>query len=264
VLELGVDALRVIDVENGVTHRVQFHALVFAGQDAGGPLPRGERLHLAAAAGRQQNYEARQILRVRAEAVEDPGTHARPAGYDGAGVHHAMRGVVIDLLGPHGADDADVVRHAADVGEQAYHLLSRFAELLELVLRAEAFQLFALQLCDLLALGERFGHALAVHLRQLRLVVERLQVRGAAGLVEKDDALRLGGEVQRIYYAVRRSGGGGGCKQFRVEQRVQRNYAEAGNALAQERPTVDVRDPVVPVHDSVLVIVSCRFRMARA
>ena len=46
------------------------------------------------------------------------------------------------------------------------------AELLERVLRPEALELLALELRDRLALGERLGHRLAVHLGELRLVVE--------------------------------------------------------------------------------------------
>ena len=94
-----------------------------------------------------------------------------------------MRGVVIDLFGPHGADDADVIGHAADVREELADFLAGFAELLEVVLRAEAGELRVLKLRDLLPLGERFGHRLGVHLRELRLVVEGFEMRGAAGLI---------------------------------------------------------------------------------
>ena len=62
------------------------------------------------------------------------------------------------------------------------------------MLRAEADQLLALQLRDLLALGEGFRHGLAVHLGELGLVVESFEMRRAAGLVEEDDALGFGRE----------------------------------------------------------------------
>ena len=93
-------------------------------------------------------------------------------------------GIVVDLLGPHRADDADLVGDAADVREQLADLLPGLAELLEAVLRPEALQLLALELGDRLALGERLGHRLAVHLGELRLVVERLEVRRPAGLIQ--------------------------------------------------------------------------------
>ena len=110
--------------------------------------------------GREQHDEARQILRLGAQAVEHPRAHARPARDDRAGVHERVRRIVIDLLGPHRADDADVVGDAADVREELADLLAGLAELLEAVLRAEADQRLALQLRDLLALGERFRHGL--------------------------------------------------------------------------------------------------------
>ena len=62
----------------------------------------------------------------------------------------------------------------------------------------EAGELGALELGDRLALGERLRHRLAVHLGQLRLVVERLQVRRPAGHVQVDDALGLRREVERV------------------------------------------------------------------
>ena len=86
----------------------------------------------------------------------------------------------------------------AEVREERADLLARLAELLEGVLRGEALQLLALELGDRLPLGERLGHRLAVHLGQLRLVVERLQVRRPAGHAQEDDPLGLRGEVQRV------------------------------------------------------------------
>jgi len=62
------------------------------------------------------------------------------------------------------------------VREERAHLLAGLAELLEAVLRSETDQRAPLELRDLLALGHRLGHWLAVHLAEFRLVVERLQV----------------------------------------------------------------------------------------
>jgi hypothetical protein len=110
-----------------------------------------------------------------------------------------VRRVVVDLLGLHRAHDADVVGDRADLREERRDLLARAAEPRERMLGAEALELLVLELGDGLALGERLGHGLAVHLRELRLVVEQLEVRGAACLVDVDDALRLRREVQRLH-----------------------------------------------------------------
>jgi hypothetical protein len=80
-----------------------------------------------------------------------------------------VRRVVVDRLGGHRADDADVIRDLLDVGEQLGDLLPVLADLVELVLRPEAAQLLALELRDRLALGERLGHRLAGHLGSLGL-----------------------------------------------------------------------------------------------
>ncbi len=71
-------------------------------------------------------------------------------------------------------------------------------------------KLAVLQLRDLLALGQRIGHGLAIHLREFWFVVESLQVRRAAGLIKKNDALRLGRVMQRIHNAARSALGDGG------------------------------------------------------
>ena len=194
----GADALRVVDVRHRIAERADLHALKLAGQDAGRPLARGNRLHAAAAAGRDHDHEARQVLRLRSEAVEQPRAEARPARQDRPVVHDLVRRVVVDLLAVHRADDAQLVGHAADVREDLRHLLPGLAVPLERELRREAHQLLALQLRQLLPLRERLRHRLAVHRGQLRLVVERLEVRRPAGLVQEDDALGLRGVMQRV------------------------------------------------------------------
>ena len=78
---------------------------------------------------------------------------------------------------------------------------------------------------------------LAVHLGELRLVVEGLEVRRSAGLIEEDDALGLGGMMQRIDDA-----GAMPREQARIEQRVQAQQAEAGDAAAEEGAAVRCRD----------------------
>ena len=102
------------------------------------------------------------------------------------------------------------------------------------MLRSETGQALALELRDLLAVGEGVRHGLAGHLGELGLVVECFQVRRAAGLIEEDDALSLGRMMQRIDHA-------GGSQQAPVEQRIQGQQADAGKAVAQESAAADVR-----------------------
>ena len=71
----------------------------------------------------------------------------------------------------------------ADLRKQFAHLLAGLAVLLKLVLRPEAGQRLPAKLRDLLPLGEGFRHRLAMHLGELRLVIERLQMGRPARLV---------------------------------------------------------------------------------
>ena len=105
------------------------------------------------------------------------------------------------------------------------------------MLRSEADQLRALKLGDRHALGERLGHRLPVHPGQCRLVVERLQVRRAAGHVEVDDPLDLGSEMQRD--APRRSSaraGGAGSRSASGRPRGASSGRAATRAPAMPMP----------------------------
>ena len=195
-LLLGRDSARAADVQHRIALAAKLDALKAAGQKAAVPLPRGDRLRLAELAQRRQHDEARQVVAVAAQAVREPRAHRRPAGDRRAGVHERVGRIVIDGLGVQRADDAHLVGHLAELGKDGGDLLARLAAPLERVLRRQAGELLALQLRDRLALGERLGHRLAVHLGQLRLVVERLQVRRPAGHVEIDDALGSRREVR--------------------------------------------------------------------
>ena len=113
------------------------------------------------------------------------------------GVHERMSRVVVDRLGHHRVDDADVVGDRGQLRKDRAQVLPARSAPLERVLRREADQLRALKLRDRHALGERLGHRLALHLGERGLVVERLQVRGAARHVQVDDPLDPGREMQR-------------------------------------------------------------------
>ena len=66
------------------------------------------------------------------------------------------------------------------------------------MLRGEAVELLPLKLGDLLPLGDRLRHRLAVQFGQLRLVVEGVEVRHAAGHVEPDDPFGSRFKMRRI------------------------------------------------------------------
>ena len=61
---------------------------------------------------------------------------------------------MVDLLGPHRADDGHVVGQGRQSGKKAADLLAALAVFLELTKRAARFERGPLELGELLALGE--------------------------------------------------------------------------------------------------------------
>ena len=123
----------------------------------------------------------------------------------------------------------NIARDAADIRKVLADLGLAFGEALELELRSEADQRTPLKLRDLLSLRERFRHALAVHLRELRFVVEGFQMRRPARLIEEDDAPCLGRVMQRVHHAARLG-----------HQRMQAKQSQARGALTQEGAAANV------------------------
>ena len=90
------------------------------------------------------------------------------------------------------ATDADVRKELAD-------LLARLAEFLERdTAGAKHLSFLALELGDRLPFGERLGHRLAVQFGELGFVVERFEVRRAAGHVRKITRLAFGGKCSGL------------------------------------------------------------------
>ena len=173
------------------------HALKTTLQKPAVPLPRGDRLVLSTADGRHHD-EAGKLVGLCSQTVEQPGTHARPAADRRAGIHERVSRVVVNRLGLQRADDAQLIGDRAQVWEDRRCFVAGLAPFFERVLRGEARQLLALQLSDRLPLREGIGHRLAAHFDQLRLMVERLQVRHSTGHHEEDHSLCLGLKVRLV------------------------------------------------------------------
>ena len=101
------------------------------------------------------------------------------------------------------------------------------------------------RLGDALALADRVGDLRALELREARLVVERLELRRPAGLVQEDDALRLRREVRqrgetaglRIARVLQRRAG---RQQLGREQRPERRRPDATGRQAEQLPAGEV------------------------
>ena len=115
----AVDARRIVEVQHRVGARPQADALMRRRQEAAAPQPREDRLpRVLARALRDHRDERRQVLVLAPQAVADPRPHAGVAGLLVAGVHEGDRRVVVDRLGVHRLDDADLVGDRLHVRQQ--------------------------------------------------------------------------------------------------------------------------------------------------
>ena len=168
-----------------------------AGQKARGPLPRGDRLRIAAA-GAGQHDEAGQVVAFAAQAVVDPGAHRRAAADGRARVHERVGRIVVDLLGDHRLDDANVVGHLAVPGQEVADPLPALAVLSRTASSAPGTSSSLPCNCAIgWPLVNDSGIGLPSSSGQLGLVVERFQVRRSARHAEKDDALHARWKVRQ-------------------------------------------------------------------
>src|SRR5688572_19280653 len=96
---------------------------------------------------------------------------------------------------------------------------------------------------EALAHADAGGEVLAVHVVQERLVVEEVELGGAAGHEEVDDALGARGEVGGVEDAFEGGGGGG----FAVEERRKGGAADAQGGAGEEVSPIEGVVDVVAV-----------------
>jgi hypothetical protein len=162
---------------------VEIGPLVGAGQEGGLPvLGLLDRIPSGA-----HHDETREVLVLAAEAVGDPGAHARAHQPRVAAVQQEQRGLVVGHVGVHRADHADVVDRLRRVLEEFAHLDPALAVLGELEHRRKRVARLAL---GLEILG---GQGLPGEAVQGRLGIEGVDMGGAAVEEEMQDALGLSG-----------------------------------------------------------------------
>jgi hypothetical protein len=166
-----------------------------------------------------------------------------------------MRGVVVDLLGVHRTDDANIIGDPGDVRKKIRDFLARLTVFLEFGEGTASFEFRILQLCQLLALGERLREWLPVDAFQFRFVIERFQVGRPAGHAQMDDSFGVDGEVWWIDDAFPllfgSDGGLGASDEFRVEERGERQTAESISGAAEEGASIDVELEFAGIKESV-------------
>ena len=102
------DAFGIGEVKHRLLTRPELHALMFAGEKARTPQPRVKRL-VARGIFRNEHDERREVVIERAEAVGGPRAHRGSPGHLVPGAEKSDRRIVVDRLGVHGADEAEVV-----------------------------------------------------------------------------------------------------------------------------------------------------------
>lgn len=182
-----------------------------------------------------EDDETRQIVALAPQTVSHPRAHARPPKLSAASVHEQLGGSVIEQLGFAGLDDRQLIHDLGGMGQQVADRRPAVAVLLETPLRRQQIvAVAAIHEGKSLAFGEARRNGLAVQLRELRLVLEHLELRGAARHEQKNHAFgrwsevgRLGGE--RVAEPKRRSG----CAAS-GHQRSQCQRSDADAAAAEE------------------------------
>ena len=220
--DLGGDAGGVVDVKDRVAPRAERGGGVLAGKVARLPEPRRDRLNLLSVRWLGDEHdEGRQVLVERAEAVGDPGAEAGAAGDLVPGLDVGDRRFVVDRLGVHAPDEANVVDHLRHVRQHLAHPHVVLAVLGELVFRGRNRESLLPRghRREPLALPDRIRQVLVVVLAHLGLVVVQVHLRRAADHVQVDHLLRLGGEVGH-----------------RVLRRGRRPASEPGPAAARRPP----------------------------
>ena len=187
----------------------------------------------------------RQVLRLAAESVSAPRAEARPSELHRAGVHENLRRRVIKRIRVHRLYNGEVIDHSGEVRKQFGKLRAALAVFRELELRPEQRGI-RIDERGAIALEQFGGRQLAVPLRQLRLVVEQLQMARRSGHEKINHPLRLRREMrplrgERIHAHVR-----AGAKKFSpAHQRTQRDCPQPDAAILEEPPPRDLLPPLV-------------------
>jgi len=132
-LHLHGEALGIIEIEDRFTLIAEEDSLISGGEKTAGP----ERGTAAGAATGGEDDITGEVVGFAAEPVVEPSSHARTSEGGSAGVHQQLTGVMIESIGVHGADHAEVVGTGGDVGEEVGKFHAAFAVLLEFARTSE-------------------------------------------------------------------------------------------------------------------------------
>ncbi len=113
-LLFDADALGRLQVGNGHSPVLEAYALVNGGHETGAPVARPVGYRSCPV---KEHDETRKVLVLRPKAIGCPATQGRPARQDGARVHLANAGRMIDGVAPARADHRDIIDTCGRVGQ---------------------------------------------------------------------------------------------------------------------------------------------------
>ena len=239
---------RVLKEKHRAAPRPQPHALVGGGKETAAPEPGENRLPgIFSGALGNHGDEGRQVLVFRAEPVAHPGPHAGVTRQLIAGVHEGDPGIVVDGLGVHALDDAELVGDGLDPGQQIADPRALFAA---------AFAGFQGRHHGIRGLaaghsGEplRTLHAgrklLAGVLVKHRFVVEEVHVREPAALEQAEHAFRLRRKMRQAQPGQPVAALGlGRAKQLGLEEAAQGEAADSAGDIPEKRSAGEMRKSV--------------------
>ena len=109
------NAVGIVEIENGIFSGAEAHALILGRKETRSPEAREEGL--AALVFGDKNHEGGKVVVRSTEAVLQPGSDRRAACYLGACLEIGDPGAVVDGLGIHVFDHADIVGYFGGMGE---------------------------------------------------------------------------------------------------------------------------------------------------
>ena len=192
-------AIRVAQVQHGITTRTQTTSLMLARQKSAAPEARAQRLHVADALG-DHHDKTRQIRVHAAQPVAHPRTETRSSWLLTSGLEEGDARLVIDRLRVHRVDEAQLFGHAARVRQQLGEIDAVFVVgvAIETKLRGcdRKARLTTGHGGDALPVANRRRKFFVETRVELRLVVIEIKLTRRAFHVQIDDALRFRCEVR--------------------------------------------------------------------
>ena len=180
---LARHAVRVLEVQHWLPLGAKLNSRVFIGEKTAAPQLGGNRLHVRALdGGRIQHNKGGQILIHAAQTICEPRTKRRFARHHIAGVHQQVRRFMVDRIGVKRMNYREIVRHLRGEGQNLGNPASAFprSHKSKMSRRNRKTRLSRGHACEHLGAANRIGQVLVVKIRQVRLVIPQIHLRGRA------------------------------------------------------------------------------------